>query len=60
MSEPEDPKPEEAADDVTVGAWLDDGETAESQPAGADAIPEPTGQQPGLWARLMRTLRGGA
>ena len=60
MSEPGDAPQEvpaeEAADDVTVGAWLDVDQPAEEQ----SLVREPSEQQPGLWARIMRALRGGS
>jgi hypothetical protein len=53
-----EPPPEEAADDVTVGAWLDTDAPAGEQPTVA---PEPSQtQRPGLFARIMRALRGGS
>jgi len=58
VSEPGDAPPEvpadEVADDVTVGAWLDLDPPAEEQ----SLVCEPSEQQPGLWARIMRALRG--
>jgi hypothetical protein len=56
VSETELP-PEEAPDDVTVGAWLDVDAPAPEQ---STVMPEPSQtQQPGLFARIMRALRGG-
>ena len=58
VSEPGDAPPEvsadEVADDVTVGAWLDVDPPAEEQ----SLVREPSEQQPGLWARIVRALRG--
>jgi hypothetical protein len=52
-----EPPPEEAADEVTVGAWLDVDAPASEQPS---LVPEPSQtQKPGLCARIMRALRGG-
>ena len=51
---PAEVPPEEAADDVTVGAWLDVDQPPEQQ----SLVREPPEQQPGLWARIMRALRG--
>ena len=60
VSEPGDAPPEvpadEVGDDVTVGAWLDVDAPAEEQ----SLVREPSERQPGLWARIMRALRGGS
>jgi hypothetical protein len=51
-----EPPPEEAADDVTVGAWLDVDAPAPEQ----SVVPESSQtQKPGLFARIMGALRGG-
>jgi hypothetical protein len=53
-----EPPPEEAADDVTVGAWLDVDSPAPEQPS---LVPESSQtQKRGLCARIMRALRGGS
>jgi hypothetical protein len=52
-----EPPPEEAPDDITVGAWLDTDAPAPEQ----SIVPEPSQtQKPGLCARIMRALRGGS
>ena len=57
MSEYEQP-PEEAAGDVTVGAWLDVDEPTPERPS---IVPEPAQERrPGICARIMRALRGGS
>jgi hypothetical protein len=62
MSEPEEPPPEQAADDVTVGAWADVDKDWSSQraPESDDVVIESTAKQPTLWARIMAGLRGGS
>jgi len=57
VSEYEQP-PEEAAGDVTVGAWLDVDEPTPERPS---IVPEPAQERrPGICARIMRALRGGS
>jgi hypothetical protein len=57
MSDYEQP-PEEAADEVTVGAWLDVDEPTPERPS---IVPEPSQtQKPGICARIVRALRGGS
>jgi hypothetical protein len=52
VTEHEQP-PEQAADDVTVGAWLDTDPPAAVDPT--SVVREPV-ETPGLWARLKRAL----
>ena len=52
-SAPERP-PEEAADDVTVGSWLDLEHAPIEEPPSVVREPVPT---PGLWERIKRALR---
>jgi hypothetical protein len=61
MSEPGELPPEEAADDVTVGAWpdLDQDRSSEGEPDRDDVLLEPTAK-PSLWARITAALRGGS
>jgi hypothetical protein len=58
VTEPGDAPPEapqeESPDDVTVGAWLD----VDPPPEEQSLVREPSEQQPGLWARIVRALRG--
>jgi hypothetical protein len=62
MSDPDhpdqDPPPTEGGDEVTVGAWIDGDETPVSEPLEDEVVREPAPASPGLWARLMRALRG--
>ncbi len=62
MSEPEEQPPEEAADDITVGAWadLDQDRSSQDQPDRDDVLLEPAVEPPSLWARLVAALRGGS
>jgi hypothetical protein len=62
MSEPGELPPEEAADDITVGAWadLDQDRSSQDQPDRDDVILEPSAAPPGLWARIVAALRGGS
>jgi len=57
VTEPGQGPPEEAADDVTVGAWLDIEPPSSQEPS---LVPEPSepSERPGLWARVVRALRG--
>jgi len=45
--------PEQAADDVTVGAWLDIDPPSTAEPPAL--VPEPV-QTPSLWDRIKRAL----
>jgi hypothetical protein len=60
MSEPGDQPPEQAAGDVTVGAWadLDQDRSSQDQPDRSDVVLEPTAEPPSLWARIIAALRG--
>ena len=48
-----EPQPEEAADDVTVGAWLD---LDQPEPAGSVVREPDPGASESLWLRLKRAL----
>jgi hypothetical protein len=54
MDEREQDRGDRIADEITVGEWLDIDERRPQQPP---LVPEP-GVRPGLWARLVRALRG--
>ncbi len=61
MSEPGEPPPEDPAEDLTVGAWvdLDQDRSSMDTPDPTDVILEPSAAKaPGLWDRIMATLRG--
>jgi hypothetical protein len=53
---PQEVPAEQAGEEVTVGAWLD----LDAPPQERSLVGEPSEQQPGLWARIMRALRGGS
>jgi hypothetical protein len=62
MSEPVEPQPEQATDEVTVGAWadLDQDWSSQGAPDSDDVVIEPTAEPPSLWARIMAALRRGS
>jgi hypothetical protein len=63
MSEPGEQRPEEAAGDITVGAWADldqDRSSQDGEPDRDDVLLEPAARPPSLWARVVAALRGGS
>jgi hypothetical protein len=55
VTEPEQDEPSAIADELTVDAWLDVDRPSSEQPP---IVPEPAPAKPGLWARVIRALRG--